>query len=575
MAVIGTLLLNMKARAEGLQKGAKAARKTLGSIVDSVTSTQAALAGLGSAIGTGVAVSAFTEMAKAQAENIAYTTRLADRIGTTTEELSGLQYAAKHALGTDDIEAFGDALSDMQEKIGDVTLEEGGAKDILAMAGLDAEAMAKQDAVENFKQIADAIAGMQSKAEKLHVLDTMFGGEGQKMLPLLEQGSAGIEEMQARAKELGLTFNELQGGQVLAAQQAIGDLTARFEGLAAQVALQVAPFITALLDKLESFGPIGVTASEVVATGIGWVATGLGIVADVIDVVMDAFSFLKSGATKILAWIADAIWGLAKALEYVINLIPGMEVSFTETLDAVRNDLHKLAGEQFDEAMSDFMAAPPSEAIESFFNDIQKSSEAAANSIGKVTSSMEGTTAATMRLGQKIAELEKSLRDQLETFGMSSTEAEIYRLELEGATYEQLKNARAIAAQLKEREELQKLEDKAKEIFEQTRTPFEQVKEEVAELMKLRDMGLLDDDTFNRALMQAKEKLGETPEIPAAGVAELGSAEARSTILRNQFGGSDPWTEQLKTGRDSLKEQREQTRLLRQMASDGGDVFTF
>ena len=577
MAIIGNLSIGMRMGTAALAKDTKQARGLLGGITDSVMSMKGALVGAGAAIGVGVLVAKFGEMASAQAENVAQTTRLAQRIGTTTEALGGLQYAAKTALGLEDVESFGDALSDMREKIGDVTTEAGGAAEVLKMLDLDADQLAGQDAAENFKQIADKISGLQSQADKLHIADTLFGGMGQQMLPLLDQGSAGIEAMQAKAKELGLTFNEFEAGSVVKAQAAVGELTARFEGLANQVVIQVAPFVSGLIDKISEFGSAGFSASQIVSTGLEWTGKSLGVVADVLDVVHDGFGFVMAAAQK---WFAIGLSGwsyIGKAIQDVLNLLPGVEVQFADTISAMADEMHKLAGEQFDQAMKDFTAAPPSEGITSFFDDIQDSSLEAANSIVQTTKAIDGTAAATLRLSQGIEDLQKSLKEQIDTFGMSSVEADIFKLKMQGAADEQLANVRALADQLKAKEKLKELEDKAKDVIESTRTPLEEFEAKLSELQTLRTNGLLDSDQFQRAVDAAKGDIGDfSPKF--ASVAELGSQEARSSILRHQFGGlDDPQKEAAKTAKAQLEQAKLLPPLLKTIASKLGveEVFDF
>lgn len=572
MGVLKNLGVGFSVNTKQLSNGVSRARKILNGVQKAALSVNGAIA----AVGAGIAVHKFVEMAEAQADNVAYTNRLATQIGATTKEVSGLEYAFKKTLNRDDVEAFGDSLSDMQEKIGDVTLEEGGAKDIMRQLGLDAESMSKADAVSNFKTIADAIAGVESKAEKLHIADTMFGGEGQKMLPLLEKGSAGIEEIVKHADELGLTFNSFEAGEVVKAQQAVGELTSRFEGLANQAVVQVAPIITTLIEKVQSFGSVGITAGEVVSEGLSWVGTGLGIVADVIDVVHDGFKFLKAVASFALSWIVKGIAKVGQGFQELINLLPGVEVAFGDTLNGIADEMFRLSGEQWDSAMQDFTREPPSTAIKSFFADIADASKAARESIESVPDAIDGTTGAAMRLATAVSDLTASLKDQIATFGMSSAEAEIYKLQLQGASTAELSEARSLAAQLEGLEESKKtreeMESSAKSIFEATRTPLEQFEKKLEELQKLSDNGLIDDDTFARAAAKARNELGGT-EVQFSGPMELGSNEARSTILRHQFGSQqiDPQKESVNLSKQQLKAQQETNVLLKRMAGQKPD----
>ncbi|PQO33157.1 hypothetical protein C5Y96_09870 [Blastopirellula marina] len=572
MAVIGNISIGFRANAKGLKKGADQARGILNKLGGGIMKVSGMIAGLGAAVGVAAAAAKFTQMAVAQAENIKYSTRLAKQIGTTTKALTGLQYAAKKALGTDDIEGFGDALSDMQEKIGDVTLEEGGAKDILEQLGLDADTMASQDAEENFLQIADAISGMQNQAEKLHVADTLFGGEGQKMLPLLEKGRKGIEEMQAEAEKMGLTFTEMEAHQVVKVQQAIGHLQDQFQGLANQMVIQVAPYVSALIDEFERMGLTGVDSTQAISQGLGFAADGIGIVGDSIDFVMDGFKFLQSGLTKYVAWVVNMYDYLARYIDTLMgelyrNTGVGMETNISAYTSAIAEDLHKLSADQWDGAMKSFTDKTPSERIDNFFDRMQKGAEKARNAITEFPPAINKATGATMKLGKAVKDLESSLQEQIATFGMSGTEVDIWRLKQQGATEQQLASARKLADQLKSLDEHKTLQEDAKALIDTLKTPEELYQDRIAKLTKMLNTNdangntLISFEQFTKAAKMARDEIfGEqNNEKRFASLSEFGSVEARNDIVRHMFGGgNDPE----KTQRDQLAEQKKSAQSL-------------
>lgn len=578
MAIIGNIIVGVRGNSKGLKKSIDQARGYLNGFTKGANKVAAALAGIGGAIATAQVVMAFKNMAMAQVENIKHSTKMAARIGTTTKALTGLQYAAKKALGTDDIEAFGDALSDMQEKIGDVTLEEGGAKDVLEMLGLDAQAMASQDAERNFLQIADAISNMQNQAEKLHVADTLFGGEGQKMLPLLDKGAEGIKEMQKEAEKMGLTFTEAEAGPILKAQEAIGMLQSQFQGLANQMVIQVAPILTALIDEFTKLGLSGVDSTQAITTGLEWVSGGLGIVGDVVDVIYDGFLFLRSGVTKVLAWIGDGIVMLIEGINWFNKNVLGMETEWGDTARAIAEDLHKLSSDQWGDAMKSFTDKTPSEHIDKFFDGVIEGSEKARNALSELPNTMGKVQASTMTLAKSIKELEESLREQINTFGMSGTEAEIYKLKLAGATDEQLANVRKLANEMKGLERFKEFEEQAKEVRESLKTPQQKYEDEIDKLLNLLNNDLISFEEFQKASATARTDIfGESQGPRFASLSEYGSEQARTDILRHQFGGSSPEQMQQKTLEEQLAQLKQIPGLLQTIAKHVGvdEVFSF
>lgn len=103
-------------------------------------------------------------------------------------------------------------------------------------------------------------------------------------------------------------------------------------------------------------------------------------------------------------------------------------------------------------------------------------------------------------------ELTKSLQDQLDTFGMTSREAELYVLSMKGASEEDLKAARNLDKLITQREKHAEAMAKGKALMEQYLTPQEKLMQTETELARLRDMGAIDQDTYTRASNAAQEE---------------------------------------------------------------------
>lgn len=119
-----------------------------------------------------------------------------------------------------------------------------------------------------------------------------------------------------------------------------------------------------------------------------------------------------------------------------------------------------------------------------------------------------------------IDRLTESLQMQAETFGLTSTEAELYRLRLAGATEEQLKAAEAAAAAVKAQTEQQKLQQMANSLIEKHKSPLDKFMEAQAELEKLFNANKIPLEVYNAELKELQEKFDkenerETPQTPS------------------------------------------------------------
>jgi hypothetical protein len=119
------------------------------------------------------------------------------------------------------------------------------------------------------KLLADAFVLNADGANKTENMNQLLGRGFEKLIPLLQNGSAGMEEMTGKANELGLTLNESTAKSLETTGQKVDELAAsiRGEGIAAMVAW--GPVIQGLVGLLEDLGK----AAGFVITKLGQVAT--------------------------------------------------------------------------------------------------------------------------------------------------------------------------------------------------------------------------------------------------------------------------------------------------------------
>ena len=279
---------------------------------------------------------------------------------------------------------------------------------------------------------------------------------------------------------------------------------------------------------------------------------------DVIPTVTGVIDGISTGFQTAQATVTWFVWGsvkgfaaMAHGLESLLNLIPGVNVDLTDTLDTMEASLRTDFEDQWrGGALAIGQAA-----------DAAKKLDAAAGGTTKIVTaadaaraSLLGAAEATQKLNDSVADLTADLKTQIATFGMSSTEADLYKLAQQGATEAQLADARALGGQLealtKADEAKKQMQDDAKSLIDATRTPFEKFQAQVADVRKLLDAGLIDQTTFARATTQAQGELGTNPTQGAAAL-EAGSQEARSAVLAFQRRGS--------SGRDPVEEVKQNT----------------
>lgn len=128
-------------------------------------------------------------------------------LGITTDALQELRYAAeKSGLSIDGLE---DALKELQIRAVDALSGSGEAFESFDKLGVKTTDVAGKikEPLDLLVEVADQLKELPTHAERLWVVDSMFGDEGAKMLMMMHNGSAGLRTLREEARALGLTIS--------------------------------------------------------------------------------------------------------------------------------------------------------------------------------------------------------------------------------------------------------------------------------------------------------------------------------------------------------------------------------
>jgi hypothetical protein len=105
-------------------------------------------------------------------------------------------------------------------------------------------------------------------------------------------------------------------------------------------------------------------------------------------------------------------------------------------------------------------------------------------------------------IDEAIAALVKE-RDEL---GLTNEQLSVHKLLLQGASEEQIRYAQGVMASTKAAREQQDAMDEGKRLYQETRTPAEQLNVDISKLNDLLKRGAIDWDTYSRAVFAAQDK---------------------------------------------------------------------
>jgi hypothetical protein len=171
--------------------------------------------------------------------------KLADRVGATADTMEVLRFASEQTGSS--WASVSRAVQDLTKNIARAADGAGEQSKAFQQLGLDAQAMRSMGINEQFAAIADAMQGVTNASDRMSIAQAIFGRAGREMINMLANGSEGLNAFSKEAGDLGLLLGENRR-DIEAANDAINRMKRAWGGLVNQVAVAVAPALTALAD---------------------------------------------------------------------------------------------------------------------------------------------------------------------------------------------------------------------------------------------------------------------------------------------------------------------------------------
>lgn len=233
--VIGSLAVNIVANTEKFSRGISNARKQVTLMEKGVRSLKGALGAFGVAFSASFAISQIRRTIS-ELDDLSDT---AERLGTSAEKLSRLQYAG--LMSDVSVDKLARSLTFMEKAVGN------NAKAFQKL-GLDVANLRGMDAVDMFVEISAAIQAMPTPAERTASAMAIFGRGAAELMELMGKGRAGIESLMAGTP---FAVKESDIEQIKKADNAIKQLTATLEGFKRVVAMEVVEEVSGFADGLQ------------------------------------------------------------------------------------------------------------------------------------------------------------------------------------------------------------------------------------------------------------------------------------------------------------------------------------
>lgn len=241
------IIVQAKAQIDDLDK----VHKGLSGIVDKAK--EFVLGDFGAKLTAILSVGALVEFERHAINTAAAFVDLSQKTGVGVEALSSLTYAARQSgvdiqeftlalkiLATNASNAFSDPLSEAAARFNQIGVSVKNANG--SIKGIDQVIL---DVANKFARYNDGI-------QKSAIATSLFGREGQNLIPLLNRGSDGIQKLREEAALYGQTVSQETAEQAKKFNDTLEKLKGLFEGIFLQVAQQVLPSLNDLATGFEN-----------------------------------------------------------------------------------------------------------------------------------------------------------------------------------------------------------------------------------------------------------------------------------------------------------------------------------
>ena len=348
------------------------------------------------AMGTLAAV-ATGKMVATQLDAIDTLGKTADSIGIATDKLAGYQHAATIAGVSN--EGLQKAFQKMGKNLGEASIGIGQSVYWLEELGLNTEAFFAQTPDQQFNQVADSIAVMESAQQRAAAAQAVFGREGIKMTNMLRGGSQGLKDLAREAEIAGTALSRIDVAKVEQANDSMARAKLAATGFAQQVTIGVAPVIEDLATRFFNVGQEAGGMAGAAGNAINFVLDGVGVFADGVFGLQLAFKGLTTIVARSWKFVLDGLVDIDQSLTAFLNKLPAwMGGGSYEESQAMKEAAAVMTGVFEDMAGGlDEMVTKglPSDRLKDYVNEVQRASqetaEATASSIAVVNTEVQSS----------------------------------------------------------------------------------------------------------------------------------------------------------------------------------------
>lgn len=286
------------AGASQVQGGLTAVGNTLGQLDSKALKVGDAFKSFGGMLTGALSVGAIGAFLKGAIDAADETYNLSQKVGIASKDLAGIQLAFKQA---------GVESGDMQKALVKLSKNVSDGNDSFKAMGVSLKNTdgSLKGSKQVLGEVADVFQKMPDGVDKTALATELFGKAGADLIPMLNGGSAGLEEMAAMAERLGLVIDDQTAASADQFNDTVELLGMSLQGVGRKVAAEMLPTLTRLAGSLLDSATQGDTLKRVAAV----LSTALRGLFSVAVLIVEAFNTVGKAIGGTIGAVMAALQG--------------------------------------------------------------------------------------------------------------------------------------------------------------------------------------------------------------------------------------------------------------------------
>ena len=340
MASIGNMSVMLTAKTSAFNRAIKSSRKRVATFGASVAGVARKLATFGAVAGA-AAAAALVLITKRAPASIDATKKLSDSLGITIRNLTGFQLAAKIAGSSS--EAIAKGIQFFVKNLGEAQAGIGEARLNLEKLGFSLDGIIDARPGEAIKIFAERMKQIEDPARKAAIANALFGRAGKDLLIFFALGREGLEKLIKENEAFGASFNAIDASKVELANDAIVKLQTIFKGLGNQIAIQVSPAITSIVEGMqnilltgEGMGSGVSKAFDLITIAVGKTLGALSLLRRSVLLIRGAFTTIGFVVRKVLLVVKTGVLSVAQfVVTNISKMLGAIEIRLSDGASAI------------------------------------------------------------------------------------------------------------------------------------------------------------------------------------------------------------------------------------------------